>query len=135
MRRFLTKRRGLLLATLLLVASSVLITALVRRNRLAQPPGVTTENFARIELGMKQDKVEEILGRPPDRGIYGGLDANGEGWFREWEDNGLWVSVLFVNGSIKNWEIQEKRGPIQTFPREPEESLLSRVVHLLRISK
>lgn len=134
MPRFLTKRRALLWATLLLTVSSAVTLALIWRNRLAQRAGVIPENFARIQLGMRKDTVEEILGRPPDRETYGGSDANGEYWFREWEEDGHWVRVLFVAENVRNWQTQEQRGPMVTLPPEPGPSLLTRLLRLLRLS-
>jgi hypothetical protein len=38
-------------------------------------PGVTASNFARLELGMTQAEVEEILGGPPSH-----IAPNGRNW-------------------------------------------------------
>lgn len=60
---------------------------------------VTEENFARIEDGMTEQQVFDILGKPTETSSMGALGVSGSS--AVWTDDGARISVQFVNGKVR----------------------------------
>ena len=60
---------------------------------------VNEENFARIENGMTEQQVFDILGKPTETSSMGALGVSGSS--AVWSDDGTRISVQFVNGKVR----------------------------------
>lgn len=60
---------------------------------------VNEENFARIENGMTEEQVFDILGKPTETSSMGALGVSGSS--AVWSDDGTRISVQFVNGKVR----------------------------------
>ena len=60
---------------------------------------VTEENFSRIEDGMTEQQVFEILGKPTETSSMGALGVSGSS--AVWSEDGARISVQFVNGKVR----------------------------------
>lgn len=114
---------------LLFVASYLLTAAIAWRHLFVHYPGVTPENLARIQVGMKKEMVQGILGWQADRQYPGDWD-NGEAVFAEWQSNGHWARILFIDDAVKNWDTKEGNGPVNYYPADPEPALVTRLMSL-----
>ena len=57
------------------------------------------ENFARIQDGMTEQQVFELLGAPTETSSMGALGMSGTA--ATWRDKGATISVQFVNGKVR----------------------------------
>jgi len=60
---------------------------------------VNEENFARIEDGMTEAQVIDLLGKPTETSSMGALGVSGSS--AVWSDDGARISVQFVNGKVR----------------------------------
>ena len=60
---------------------------------------INEENFARIEDGMTEKQVFEILGKPTETSSVGALGVSGSA--AVWKDEDARISVQFVNGKVR----------------------------------
>jgi len=57
------------------------------------------ENFARVQDGMTEQQVIELLGTPTETSSMGALGVSGSA--ATWRDKGATISVQFVNGKVR----------------------------------
>ena len=60
---------------------------------------VNEKNFARIEDGMTEAQVIDLLGKPTETSSMGALGVSGSS--AVWSDDGARISVQFVNGKVR----------------------------------
>jgi hypothetical protein len=60
---------------------------------------INEENFSRIEDGMSDKQVFEILGKPTETSSMGVLGVSGSA--AVWQDEDARISVQFVNGKVR----------------------------------
>jgi len=60
---------------------------------------INEENFARIEDGMTEQQVIDLLGTPTETSSMGALGMSGAA--AVWTDGGARISVQFVNGKVR----------------------------------
>jgi hypothetical protein len=82
------------------------------RARIAQEPlkpGVTTDNFRRIQVGMREDEVEAILGGSGKPWPTSGLDVYER---RFWVGDDSAVFVGFLRGKVAYAHMQTRDGTV-----------------------
>jgi hypothetical protein len=78
---------------------------------LAPQPGVTRANFDRLQLGMKTEEVEAILGGPPDSCTIDNPPARGYMSAGSWHGRGFTIGVDFHwDGRVTEKYLQEEDG-------------------------
>jgi len=60
---------------------------------------INEENFARIEDGMTEQQVMDLLGTPTETSSMGALGVSGSA--AVWTDGAARISVQFVNGKVR----------------------------------
>jgi len=59
---------------------------------------ITQENFDKIQVGMSQDEVTTILGKPTESSSVSFGSLSGGAWV--WKKNGTAITIQFANGKV-----------------------------------
>ena len=77
----------------------LLATAILALGLAACGSKVNEETFARIQDGMTEQQVIDLLGPPTQTTSAGALGMSGTA--ATWDDGGVSISVQFVNGKVR----------------------------------
>lgn len=59
---------------------------------------ITQENFDKVQVGMSQDEVTAILGKPTESSSVSFGALSGGSWV--WKTNGTMITIQFANGKV-----------------------------------